>query len=290
MPRTLSNSLTVKKAMHRQVVHQPRLASLEQAIRYMIKYKIDEVLIVNELLEAIGVVTKTDLMGAYYADLPINTPLQEVMTLPLFCHMNDPLDLALDTMRTQRIHRLYVWDETPNLAVGVLGYTDIVGLIYSCCSNCDKSILKSKGGSGKTLADQFRNREVMTPGVYAYRVNDSLLKLIEDLAAHAFEALLIRGENDYPVGVVSKTDLIIAYRHGIPLESEAQTIMTQPVQTSDQNDFLANALRKMIFFDLQYLFIFKGSPSNIVGVLSLTDVAQFRSGTCRACASSRIKI
>lgn len=276
--------------MRRQVVHLPRVAYLEQAIRYMIKYKIDAVLITNELLEAMGVVTKTDLMAAYYAGLPINTPLQAVMTPPLFCHLNDPLDSSLDTMRTHKIHRLYVWDEAPNLAVGVLGYTDIVGLIYSYCSNCDKSILKSKGGSGKTLADQFRIREVMTPGVYAYRENDSLLQLIEDLAAHGFEALLIRAENDYPVGLVSKTDLIIAYRHGIPLESEAKTIMTHPVQTSDQNDFLANALRKMIFSDLQYLFIYKGSPSNIVGVLSLTDLAQLRSGTCRACASSRIRI
>lgn len=290
MPKTLSNSLTVKEAMRRQVVHLPRVASLEQAIRYMIKYKIDAVLITNELLEAMGVVTKTDLMGAYYAGLSINTPLQAVMTPPLFCHLNDPLDSALDTMRTHKIHRLYVWDEAPNLAVGVLGYTDIVGLIYSYCSNCDKSILKSERGSGNTLADQFRIREVMTPGVYAYRENDSLLQLIEDLAAHGFEALLIRAENDYPVGVVSKTDLIIAYKHGIPLESEAKTIMTHPVQTSDQNDFLANALWKMILSDLQYLFIYKGSPSNIVGVLSLTDVAQFRSGTCRACASSRIKI
>jgi hypothetical protein len=38
------------------------------------------------------------------------------------------------------------------------------------------------------------------------------------------------------------------------------------------------------------LFVFKGSPRTLVGVLSLSDVARFRSGTCRACLASRIKI
>jgi hypothetical protein len=46
----------------------------------------------------------------------------------------------------------------------------------------------------------------------------------------------------------------------------------------------------MIFFDLHRLFVWKDDPKNLVGVLSLSDAARFRSGTCRACLTSRIKV
>jgi CBS domain-containing protein len=53
---------------------------------------------------------------------------------------------------------------------------------------------------------------------------------------------------------------------------------------------LAAALKTMIFSDLHRLFVYGGSPGNLVGVLSLSDVARFRSGTCRACLASRIRV
>jgi predicted transcriptional regulator len=284
-------SLTVKEAMRRQVLHLPRDASFEQAIRCMIKYKLNGVLITNEQLEALGVLTNSDLMGAYYAGLPLNNPVEAIMVShPLFCHANDSLDSALDTMRAHEIHRLYVWRDVPNRAVGVVAYTDIVGLIYRYCSNCEKSILRGPEAADRPLVDHFRIKEVMTAGFLARRENETLSTLMENLAAHRFGALLIQDQNDFPVGVVSKTDIIIAYKHGISAESQARTVMNSPVQSSDQNDLLANALRKMILSDIQHLFIYKGAPANLVGVLSLSDVARFRSGTCRACVSSRIRI
>ena len=44
----------------------------------------------------------------------------------------------------------------------------------------------------------------------------------------------------------------------------------------------------MIFSDVHRLMVYQDSPQNLVGVLSLSDVARFRSGTCRACLVSRI--
>jgi hypothetical protein len=46
----------------------------------------------------------------------------------------------------------------------------------------------------------------------------------------------------------------------------------------------------MIFADVHRLFVSQDAPGNLVGILSLSDVARFRSGTCRACLVSRIKI
>jgi signal-transduction protein with cAMP-binding, CBS, and nucleotidyltransferase domain len=112
---------------------------------------------------------------------------------------------------------------------------------------------------------------------------------MEGLAAHRFGALLITGEHGAPAGVVSKTDLILAYKHRIPVTAPAGTVMTPTVQAADQQDFLVNALKHMIFADVSRLFVYQGSPANLVGVLSLSDAARFRSGTCRACVSSRIR-
>jgi CBS domain-containing protein len=287
--QNVMKDLTVKEAMRRLIINLDVEASLEKAISYAIKYKVNAILVTNADREALGVVTKTDFMGAYYAGLPLNTPVGSIMVgPPLLCNLEDTLDSALDTMRTHGIHRLYVWEDEPQQAVGVLAYPDIVGLLYRYCHRCDRNLLRKKGDSQQPLADRFHLREVMTPGVYSQSANDSLLQIMEGLAAHKFGALLITGSDGEPVGVISKTDLILAYKHRIPPEARATTVMTGRVQSCDCEDILVNALRQMIFADLSRLFVYKGSPRDIVGVFSLSDAARFRSGTCRACVSSRI--
>jgi len=46
----------------------------------------------------------------------------------------------------------------------------------------------------------------------------------------------------------------------------------------------------MVMADIHRLFVHEDEPSNIVGVLSLSDAARVRSGSCYACVSSRIKV
>ena len=286
----IMKDLTVKEAMRRLIINLTAAATLDQAIRYAIKYKVNAILITEASQAAVGVITKTDLMGAYYAGLPLDTPAASIMVgPPLFCHLDDSLDAALDQMRTHKIHRLYVREGAAPLAVGVLAYPDIVGLLYRYCHQCDRNLRRETGDAEHLLADQVRLREVMTPGVFALGVNDSLLQVMEGLAAHKFGALLITGEDGAPAGVISKTDLIVAYRHQTPAEAPARTVMTPGVQACDDNDILVNALRRMIFADVSRLFVYRDTPRHIVGVFSLSDATRFRSGTCRACVSSRIR-
>ncbi len=46
----------------------------------------------------------------------------------------------------------------------------------------------------------------------------------------------------------------------------------------------------MIFAEVHRLFVYRKDPKKMVGVLSLSDAARLRSGSCQACVSSRIKI
>ncbi len=286
----IMKDLTVKEAMRRLIVNLTAGDTLEQAIRYAIKYKVNAILITDANCEGVGVVTKTDLMGAYYAGLPLETPVADIMMgPPLFCHLDDSLDAALDRMRTHKIHRLYVQEGVTPQAVGVLAYPDIVGLLYRYCHQCEKNLRRNTGEVADLLTDRVRLGEVMTQGVFALKADDSLHQVMEGLAAHKFGALLITGEAGAPAGVISKTDLILAYKHQIPPEAPARAVMTRGVQACDYNDILVNALRRMIFADVSRLFVYRGSPDQIVGVFSLSDATRLRSGTCRACVSSRIR-
>ena len=88
--------LLVQEAMRRQVIRLPEQASLEQAICGTIKFKVNAILITDEKLAGLGVVSKTDLMGAYYSGLPLSTACGAVMMgPPLFCRAQDTLDQAL---------------------------------------------------------------------------------------------------------------------------------------------------------------------------------------------------
>jgi CBS domain-containing protein len=290
--KNVLKGLTVAEAMRRQVIAVDVGAPLEKVIRFTIKYKVNAILVTGEQQHAQGVVTKTDLMSAYYADLPLETPAETIMVgPPLFCRQEDSLDTALDTMRSQRIHRLYVHGEDPRRAEGVLAYPDIVGLLYRFCRRCDRSILKKTGGqTERELAGHLSVREVMTPGVESVSEEDSLQEVMAALAANRLAAVLVRNAEGHPLGVISKTDLITAYKHSRPHQTPAREVMSTPVKACRQDDFLAQAIEEMIFWDIHRLFVATGEPQEIVGVLSLSDAARFRSGTCRACLVSRIAV
>ncbi len=73
-------------------------------------------------------------------------------------------------------------------------------------------------------------------------------------------------------------------------EVAAHTVMSGPVSTCDVDSMLEEAIKKMTMVDIHRLFVHEGETSNIVGVLSLSDAARVRSGSCYACVSSRIKV
>jgi CBS domain-containing protein len=284
-------ALTVREAMRRLICHLDKDATIQQAIRYAIKYKVNAILITSESNEAIGVVSKSNFLGAYYVGLPLNIPLEAILVAPpLFCHVNDSLDTALDMMRTRKVHRLYVQGEEPLKAIGVLAYPDILGILYRYCRKCEYSRLQSPPcDSGKTMEDHFRVGDLMNASFPSHGTTASLMLLMESIVAQdRSHTVLITGENATPIGVVSTFDLILAYLHEIPLNSPASVVMSAPVHACDYDDPLVIAIQKMVFLDLHNLFVHRGIPENIVGTISLSDAAMARSGSCRACIITRI--
>jgi predicted transcriptional regulator len=120
---------------------------------------------------------------------------------------------------------------------------------------------------------------------------DSLSEIMDGLSVNRFGAVLIRNAYSDPIGVISKSDLILAYKHGISPEVEAGTILSSPsVRSCDKLEFIEDAIKSMIFSDVHRFFVYSDEPKNIIGVLSLRDAARLRSGSCQACVGSRIRV
>jgi CBS domain-containing protein len=285
-PKRMLKGLKVREVMRRFAASIPVDSTIEQAIRCMIKNKINAVLATDKQIDPVGVVSKTDLMGAYYTSAPISSPVWHIMsTSVVTCSPDDTLEFALNIMQDKGLHRIYVSDDLRGHSTGVVSYPDIVGLLYRYCHRCERNVRKQLDA-----LDRLRVKEVMTPRVRTLPDRDTILRVLEELGGRRFGALLITSAGGLPAGVISSTDLVLAYRHGVPTSECAAAIMMTPVRSCDQEEDLAKAIRQMVFCDIQRFFVYSGPADNIVGVFSLTDAAQARSGSCRACITSRMDV
>lgn len=288
-PRHALSGMLVNEAMRRQIVQLPAAAAIAKGINHLLKFKVNALLITDTDQRPAGVVSKTDLIAAFYAGLPIETPLGDIMiSPPLTCYPDDALEAALDRMRANGVHRLYVTGAEVTSMVGTLSYNDVVALIYRYCRSCPRSTSR-KGQTAKPEDEALRLhvRDVMTASVVSFPESALIAQVIEGLMAHRFGAVLICDLRGAAKGVISKTDLIRAYHHGVGLDTTAQSIMTAPVVAWGRNALLWEALEYMFLKDVQRLFVHSEDLSRIIGVLSLSDAAWVRSGSCRACTPSR---
>lgn len=290
--RSVLAGLKVHEVMRRQVVYLPPEATLGQCINRLVKNKVSAVLVLDGEAAPVGVVSKTDLVGAFYAGLPIATEILDIMAgQPLCCQPDDSLEEAIDRMQAMAIHRLYVVEPGSGRVIGLVAYPDIVGTLYRYCRACPNSQAKEAAAGGDEGAmPQLRVCDVMTAGYQHCALTASLAEVVEQLTAYRCGAVLVTDASGSPQGVVSKTDLVLAYNHGLGADQPAQVIMRSPVVGCDRDELLTEALRKMLLKDLQRLFVHSRQTDRVVGVLSLSDSARFRSGSCRACISGRLVV
>lgn len=288
--------LLVSRAMRRHFVRALKETSIGDAIVIFTKHKINGLLATNEDGSPAGVLSKADIMGAYYAGLPLESPLEDIMARPpIFCNSTDSLEVVLERMRENGVYRIYVAEQYEKGSLTVIGsvaYPDIVGLLYKFCYYCEYSHYrqgKKSGGTGAVAVRRKLVRDVMTRGAQGVTVDDSIQSVMELLSGYRFGAILVKALDGTPVGVISKTDLALAYKHNIDPSEKAQSIMSKPVHLCLAEDLLEDALRQMIFADVHRLFV-KSQQGDIEGVFSLTDAARSRSGSCHACISSRIRL
>ncbi|MBT6338685.1 MAG: CBS domain-containing protein, partial [Desulfobacula sp.] len=233
----------------------------------------------------------TDIMGAWYSGLPLSTPVEMIMNSPpLFCGPDDTLNSALDTMKANKIYRLYALEPDSNIIDGVLAYPDIVGLLYHYCSNCNQGIFNKSDEMVQDRVKRYKVHEIMTKQVESCKEDTLLESVVEILWGSRFGAILVSDDKNYPKGVISKTDVTFCYRHGDDMTVTAGKIMSSPVALCYEHDPVEKAIKSMILKDLHRIFVIPKKHAAVSGVISLTDAARLRSGSCHACISSRIRV
>jgi CBS domain-containing protein len=130
--------------------------------------------------------------------------------------------------------------------------------------------------------------EIMTGQVQVCRRSDTLYQVMDVLSERKLKALPVVDDRERPLGIISKTDLVLAYVHGILPDQPAGRIMSAPMAACEPDTLLSDVILQMFFSDIQHLFVTEKSGRKIQGVISLSDAARFRSGTCRACTASRV--
>ena len=289
--KSMLSGIKVCSAIRRQVGMLPGSYRISQGIAYLIKYKANAFLVLDDMPQSVGVVTKTDLMLAYYAGLSLDQYLSDIMIAPpVFFGENDRLETVLEFMQEKEIHQVFVKTEDGAVS-GMLSYTDFVGMMYRYCRNCRHN-LHFRGTSDLDDAPvrRFRVNELMSERILNFQLYDCLSDIMEGLGSNRFWATLIADAENNARGVISKSDLILAYKHGLSPETPAETIMAPRIHSCPATTYLTEAIRQMIFSDVQRLFVFREDPRRMIGVLSLTDAARARSGSCKACRTSRVKI
>ncbi len=279
--------LPVRLAMRRNPLRLSMDQNLNQAVSSMIKYKVSSVLIYDDKGDQDqGLLTKTDLMTLYYGQLPLDTLLQDVLVAPIVtCVQDDYLEVVMSRMLDQKVNRIYVLAGEGGRIIGVLSFADIVGLLYRICSKCNKSLTRS-GQDRQSVVLQVR--DVMHYDVVTCEGEQTIAQALEILSMQSLSALLVQGGPDRLPGVVSKSDLIMAYRHNVPLKDKIKEISSYPALSCARDEPLTQVLGRMMIANVHRLFVHGPDPSEVQGVLSLTDAARARSGSCRACSASRL--
>lgn len=286
--RGVIKGICVAEAMDHQVIQLPNKTPIRQCIRHIIKFKTNAVMVTDMNGIPLGVVSKTDIMGAYYAQIPVDTPISDIMVgSPYYCHPKDPLESAIDHMQTLGIHQLYVHGKNDKDVVGILSYSNIVGMLYRYCRHCVKSV-RSTSIFSKREIPRLTATDVMTHDVISCDCSQPITQVIEILSEEKKGALLVTSKNDSCLGIISKTDLLFAYIREVPGDTPAQTIMNAPVNTCLASDSLSEVIQQMLLYDIQRIFVRDKINEKVNGVLSLSDAARFRSGTCKACGPGRV--
>ncbi|MFY9705984.1 MAG: CBS domain-containing protein, partial [Desulfobacterales bacterium] len=80
--RSILSGMLVQEAMRKRVIRVSRETTLSDCTNRMVKHKVAAVLVTAEDDSPVGVVSKTDLIGAFYAGLPVETAAADIMAAP----------------------------------------------------------------------------------------------------------------------------------------------------------------------------------------------------------------
>lgn len=158
---------TIRDAMNRGVVTCAVNANAAEAAKIMLANDVSALVVVDERLNACGVISKTDLIGFYGKELSSITA-EDIMTSEIFTVSADTLiHEAVQLMLGHRIHQVVIVTQggAPRRPVGIFTSGDVVALMAGesqprseaqiRCADCLRKLLSigSNESTGETTRE-----------------------------------------------------------------------------------------------------------------------------------------
>ena len=118
----------------------------------------------------------------------------------------------------------------------------------------------------------------MTPGPFSLRATATISEATTFLTSRGFGAAVVIDEAGHPLGVVTKTDLLVYQReksdrpHGPGHHAATvRDIMTPATFTVRENTLIGSVVEQMLELNVHHLFV-TDAASVVVGVISPIDI------------------
>jgi len=112
--------IKVKDALKKEVLLVNSESTVEYLNEIMLLKKLEEVLVVDDNDNIVGIITRNDLAKSIARGIALDTKIKDIMTTDVFClHPDKPLLQARSEMRSLAINRAPVLDDSGNL-LGIL--------------------------------------------------------------------------------------------------------------------------------------------------------------------------
>lgn len=124
-----SQFVRVSSLVRRKPVYVKPLASIREAVSVMYGENVGSVLVVDENGTLVGIFTERDLVRVVALGVPLDTPIDQVMTKsPVFVHPDASLREVVELMAEKRVRHIPVVDEARR-PLGVVSVRDIVDIM-----------------------------------------------------------------------------------------------------------------------------------------------------------------
>lgn len=255
---------TAGKIMEKKVCRLTVRATIHACVYQMIRYRAQSVLLEDSDGMPRGLVTKRDVLKAFFNGFHPSGQAESIMNRPGLCEFADPVESLLMDMTSSGNDQWFVRSKS-GVVTGIVTSWIIIDMLFR--SVCRKDSL----GLHKTL-DQLLVNDVMTDSVPACFEDTPIQKSMDVLMKAGPNAVLITDIDQAPVGVLSLTDINRSYIHCVPASEKVGLIMGRQVLTCLQSESLADSIRKMDVLKYDCLFVTDPDTLVIQGVLALSDV------------------
>ncbi len=128
----------------KQLINLSYRHTIFDAIETMSKFNIGSIIALNEVGEAVGILTERDTVKIANKKIPTTESIESVMSHPVICtKYSTPLERVVDIMTTNKINRIIITDDDTNKPINIITMRDIANNIKGSYSQFLESRLKN---------------------------------------------------------------------------------------------------------------------------------------------------